>query len=424
MERLPRVSSIFSQTLDRAAYVAYFLGAVLPLVALGYLAHFYVLPTIEDDYVAYGILGVAVSMGTLSLCSFFVLRHTTRQSLQRMDDDNLRLGQLLKVSRSLSFAPHGGEVRSAAVRCALDMTGACAAFVLTRDKSDQALAVRESAGEQAEQLFESHEATIVEMAEVALADTLPVVGRAGEGAAAAVLPIEGQDKGAAVLVGVRRAPAAEFQPAEVDSLSTLASFTSVALRNADLHDARQNFFTHVTDLLTTAVDRYLDRQAGHGHRVAEFSNRIGRVLGLDDGRLEQLHFASLLHDIGMLKIERSIQHNRTACEKHPAIGFRMLSRIRLWEEIAPVVLHHHEWFDGSGYPEGLAEEDIPVEARIISVADAFDAMTSSTSYKPAMSVEEAVGELKGCSGTQFDPKAVDVLVELVASGAIQAATEA
>ena len=192
----------------------------------------------------------------------------------------------------------------------------------------------------------------------------------------------------------------------------------------DLQDARQNFFTHVTDLLTTAVDRYLDRQAGHGHRVAEFSNRIGRVLGLDDGRLEQLHFASLLHDIGMLKIERSIQHNRTACEKHPAIGFRMLSRIRLWEEIAPFVLHHHEWFDGSGYPEGLAEEDIPVEARIISVADAFDAMTSSTSYKPAMSVEEAVGELKGCSGTQFDPKAVDVLVELVASGAIQAATEA
>ncbi len=96
----------------------------------------------------------------------------------------------------------------------------------------------------------------------------------------------------------------------------------------------------------------------------------------------------------------------------------MLARIRLWEDVAPIVHHHHERYDGSGYPEALAGEDIPLESRIIAVCDAFDSMTSNTSYKVAMPVEAAVQELRNCAGTQFDPKIAEVLLDLIEQGVV------
>ena len=94
-------------------------------------------------------------------------------------------------------------------------------------------------------------------------------------------------------------------------------------------------------------------------------------------RLQRLHFAALLHDIGMLKLDSSLQHDSKLCAKHTLLGSRMLGRIRLWQELAPIVHHHHEWFDGRGYPDGIAGEAIPLESRIIALCDAFDSMTSA-----------------------------------------------
>jgi HD-GYP domain-containing protein (c-di-GMP phosphodiesterase class II) len=122
----------------------------------------------------------------------------------------------------------------------------------------------------------------------------------------------------------------------------------------------------------------------------------------------------------MLKIERALHTNERAREQHPQIGARMLERIRLWEDVAPIVLHHHEWFDGTGYPERL--NDVPLEARIIGVCEAFDAMVSSSSYKLAMDVSEAAQELADCAGTQFDPEIVEIFKNLIERGVIQPAT--
>ena len=192
------------------------------------------------------------------------------------------------------------------------------------------------------------------------------------------------------------------------------------MRNSDLRDAQRNFFSHVTELLVTGLDAHLQHQHGHGNRVAQYANRVGRELQLDESQLQRLHFAALLHDIGMLRIDRALLLNAKACEKHPIIGARMLERIRLWQDLAPVVLHHHEHFDGRGYPECLAGEEIPLEARIISVCEAFDVMVSSSSYKIALEVPEAIQELKDCNGTQFDPQIVETFVDLVERGVIEA----
>lgn len=120
----------------------------------------------------------------------------------------------------------------------------------------------------------------------------------------------------------------------------------------------------------------------------------------------------------MLKIDKSIQKNEKACEKHAELGYRMLVRIRLWEDVAPIVHSHHERYDGTGYPEGLAGDDISLEARIITVCDAFDSMTSNTSYKIAMPLEAAVQEVRNCAGTQFDPRIAKTFLDLVEQGVI------
>jgi HD-GYP domain-containing protein (c-di-GMP phosphodiesterase class II) len=114
----------------------------------------------------------------------------------------------------------------------------------------------------------------------------------------------------------------------------------------------------------------------------------------------------------MLKIDQSHQRSPGYFQRHPQIAYRVLSRIRVWEDVAPIVLYHHEWFDGSGYPEARSREEIPVESRIIAVADCYDAMIRPDKHRVAMTSEIAVDEIKSSSGTQFDPQVVVALEQL------------
>jgi HD-GYP domain-containing protein (c-di-GMP phosphodiesterase class II) len=124
----------------------------------------------------------------------------------------------------------------------------------------------------------------------------------------------------------------------------------------------------------------------------------------------------MLHDIGMIKIDPSRHLDLKSVRAHPVLGARMLSRIRLWEPIAPLVLHHHERWDGHGYPEGRSGESIPLEARIITLADAVDAMSRGEGSRAAKSAEEIVKELQLHRGTQFDPVLVDAFAALYSRG--------
>ncbi len=219
--------------------------------------------------------------------------------------------------------------------------------------------------------------------------------------------------------GVLAVVAADRHPllsADAGALETLGTLASVAGRRAQLAQAQRNFFVHVTDLLVAALDAHLDVQSGHSRRVAELANRLGRSLALDEESRQRLHFAALLHDVGMLRIPPARLGDPKAYRQHPALGHRMLAPIQLWSEIAPLVLHHHEWFDGQGYPDGLAGEASPLEARIIGLCEAFDSMTSASSYKPALERAEAVRRIEAGSGTQFDPRVVAAFQALLTSG--------
>lgn len=426
MTQNPRGLSLFSQSIDRAAFVSYFLGAVVPLLTLAYVSHEYVLPSVHDDRTARGLVALLVSVGLLSLASFLVLRRVARQSLARLDAHGRRLEILLDASRSVALAPYSAEVCRTAVGYALPLTHARAAFALVRQGKDEAVHLEGQAGAEAGRLFERHEAALYQALEQAASgggftathEGGPWSGAAEPPAALAAAPLVNGGVVDGVLLAVDAREGRRFSESELSTLSTLAALVSVSRHNADLRDSERNFFAHVTEILVTALDASMDAQRGHARRVACFAGAVGRELSLDDEQLERLHFAALLHDIGMLRIDTRAA-TRAVYRQHAALGHRMLKPIRVWEHLAPLVLHHHEWFDGRGYPEGLSGESIPLESRIIAVAEAFDSMTAAGSYRECVPLTEALGELRAGAGTQFDPTVARVFVQLVERGELE-----
>jgi HD-GYP domain-containing protein (c-di-GMP phosphodiesterase class II) len=169
--------------------------------------------------------------------------------------------------------------------------------------------------------------------------------------------------------------------------------------------------------LAAAVDSRDPHTYGHSKRVATIAEMIGEAIGLSRNELADLRAACLVHDIGKVGIPNSLltkpgkptDEEWRVITKHCAEGARIVGCVRELAPLAPVILHHHEWYDGTGYPEGLKGEDIPLGARIIGIADAYDTMTTPRPYGEVMSQEEALEELRRCSGTQFDPELVEAL---------------
>ena len=420
---MPKGSSLFSDKLDRVTFSTYFLGAVVPLIGLAVVVERFALPTLSDRGEELGLIGLVVFTAILSLGSFLVLRHITRRSLARMDGDNHRLTSLLEISSRLAGVQHLTEATDCAVEQALALANAPAAYLFMRGSDAVPPPMAAAAGRDATKLHERLQPRIDEIPRMVLESRRPLLRAVGSGRdefAALAVPLPGDPAPIGALVAVRPAPAAEFAPEETDALSTLAALAAVALHNGDLRDAQRNFFAHVTDIIVNALDAHLDFHQGHGNRVAQLANRLGRAYAFDDDAMQTLHFAALLHDIGMLRLDRSQQMNRKTCEKHAMIGSRMLGSIRLWKDLAPIVHHHHEWWDGSGYPDGIAGEAIPLASRIVAVCDAYDAMTSQSSYRETRTPEQALAELEACRGSQFDPAVVAAFRTLAEAGQLDA----
>jgi putative nucleotidyltransferase with HDIG domain len=410
---------IFSGELDRAAFIVYFLGAVVPLIGFALVVDQFALPTLEDRKNELGLIAGLVSTAALTFGAFLVLRRLIHAALARMKRDNERLAGLLEWSNALGDSAHVSDVLASATARAREIEEADAGYAFLKGDGDGLPALAHSTGADAERLYAAHAGAIEEIVRCAVESGRPAmrVSPTGEMAAAVVpLPANSVAQGA---IAVLRHGSESFDAGELGALATLASMSSVALHNADLRESQRNFFSHVTDMLVNALDSHLGFHRGHGRRTAQLANQLGRRIGMDDEELARLHFAALLHDIGMLKIDASQHMSRDTCLKHCVFGHRMLSRIRLWRDLAPIVYHHHEWYDGRGYPDGKAGAEIPLESRIIAVCDAVDSMTSADSYRTPSGLDEALAELKRCSGGQFDPELVAAFVELARDGMIE-----
>ncbi len=200
----------------------------------------------------------------------------------------------------------------------------------------------------------------------------------------------------------------EFDAEDESLLGGLADQAAISIEHVRLADARNNYFTHVIEILIGVMDTHISIKTGHARRVARYTKLMAQGLGLGEAEQKDLYFAGLLHDIGLLKLDTEGELTRERIELHPVLGYEMIKDIIVWKEIAPIILHHHERWDGRGYPERLEGEAIPIGARIVSVAETFDVLTSKNSYRTPRPYDVAVREIEAHAGTQFDPHVVEV----------------
>ncbi|MEW6585324.1 MAG: HD domain-containing phosphohydrolase [Nitrospirota bacterium] len=183
----------------------------------------------------------------------------------------------------------------------------------------------------------------------------------------------------------------------------------------------EQLFLGLVKAMVSALDAKSRWTRGHSERVALYSSRIAREYGMSEDKIKRMHLASLLHDIGKIgtydylldKPERLTAEEFEVVKKHPAQGHDILKDIKQLKDILPFIRHHHERIDGGGYPDGLKGDEISLGARIMHIADSFDAMTADRPYRPAPGREFAISELKRCAGTQFDTRMVDIFLAVL-----------
>jgi len=206
-------------------------------------------------------------------------------------------------------------------------------------------------------------------------------------------------------------------------IQTYRQFNSLHQRTSMIAEAASRAEQHYVEVLWRIiqfVEARDDYMQGHSERVGELSEKIARKLGMAEEKCKQMMVAGRLHDIGMVAIPSQLVAERArlgvdgfrAVTKHPEIGYEVLRPLQSLSEVLPAILHHHERNNGTGYPGGLAGEEIPLEARILAVADAYDAMTHDRPHRPAMTPLAAMEELRRCTPAGYDPACVKVLSDI------------
>ena len=245
-----------------------------------------------------------------------------------------------------------------------------------------------------------------------------------------VAPLMGPYGAVGVLAAESPKPQA-FNETSLELFATFAHQIAAALENARLSEANRRNFYQTIRALAQALEMRDTYTRGHSERVRTYALRIAKGLEMSPTDLECLEQAALLHDIGKIGVRDSVllkkghldTEERAAIERHPVIGDSILHPVGFLREALEAVLHHHEHWDGTGYPDGLAGERIPLVARVIAVADAYDAMTSDRPYRAALSHPEASREIERGAGRQFDPTVVRAFLRALPEATVESAFE-
>ncbi|TET06896.1 MAG: HD domain-containing protein [Candidatus Atribacteria bacterium] len=232
-----------------------------------------------------------------------------------------------------------------------------------------------------------------------------------------IIPIIVEDK----VIGVINLENTSLSPDTIDLLMSFSEGAAVSINNAHLYKKIKDSYFEIVKALAQAIEAKDPYTHGHSERVMKYSLAIAPRFGLSKEEKESLRFAAILHDIGKIGVRGIILDNPDGLtneeydeiKKHTLIGENIIQPVELLQSIRPLIKYHHEWYNGKGYPDGLSGENIPLGARILAVSDAYDAMESDRPYRKALTEETAIQELKRGSGSQFDPKIVEIFLEIL-----------
>ncbi len=212
-----------------------------------------------------------------------------------------------------------------------------------------------------------------------------------------------------------------FSSTKLRLIEVISDYATSAIQRAQLHERLEETFLETIIALANAVDARDTYTGDHSQRMADLSTKIGMKMGLPKDQIEALHWASILHDIGKIGVPDGILNKKGPLNKeewitmkeHPLTGAQIVAPIKYLEPVSPIIRSHHEKYDGSGYPDGLSGEEIPLGARILAVVDAYIAIRDERVYSQSHTHEEAIAEIRRCSGGQFDPEIVDIFCKTI-----------
>ncbi|MDR1474293.1 MAG: HD domain-containing protein [Endomicrobium sp.] len=236
-------------------------------------------------------------------------------------------------------------------------------------------------------------------------------------------PIKINNKSIGVLTVVALPNGRIFNSKDLDLIVIIADQTALILGNRALYHNLNDFYFEIVKTLIRTIDAKDHNTFNHSERTEQYAKLIAEKLNLSSEIVRKIEFAALVHDIGKVgiaghilnKIERLTEDEKEVLKMHPIIGYNIIAPLTFLSSVAPIVLYHQEWYNGKGYPEGLSGEEIPLGARIISVIDAYDAMTSDRPYRKALGKEYAITELEKGKGTQFDPEVAKTFIDILKS---------
>lgn len=367
------------------------------------------------------IIGIVVGLGGIGV---YLARLLSGQVVSRIEDYGERLDNILKVTRDLREEIHGDILLHRIMECSLSLTESEAGSILLVE--DGKLVFKVVKGPKAGDLEGKTIPADKGVGGWVLGSGVPVLLKdAREDSrfdthvdeatgyktlSMMCLPLK-TETGTIGVIEILNKKRGAYDSRDLELASYLADQAAISLERAKFYDDQRNYEIHLTDMLLDAVDRFLPEKQGHSKRVAGYANMIAKAIEMPERQRRRLYFASLLHDIGFLRISPDTSFDKSIYQTHSAVGYEMLNPITFYRDIAPFVLHHHERWDGFGYPEKLKGADIPLESRIIAVAEAYDSMVSTVSYRMAISRESAIEELQRNKGSQFDPALVEAFAK-------------
>lgn len=364
---------------------------------------------------------VALAMFLVAI-GLYLARVLSGEVIRRIEDYSERLDSILNITRDIREEIYGDILLEKIMNCSLTITGSDVGSILLVEGDNLAfkivkgLPVQQLLGKTIPKdvgvvgwVLKHGEPVLI--ADVKKDERYAPIDEFKGYQPASMLCVPLRTKSAIIgVIELMNKKHGSYDEKDVELTGYLADQAAISIEKAKFYDDQRNYEIHLTDILLATIDQFMPERQGHSKRVARYANIIAKALNMPEERKRRLYFASLLHDIGFLKIPPEKMYEKTAYTMHPLIGYEMLNQITFYRDIAPFVLHHHERYDGEGYPERLKGSAIPLEARILAIAESFDSMVSKTSYKVSVNFDVAIKELLRTKEEQFDPDLVDLFV--------------
>jgi len=418
------VGKNFFENIRRTIKISYFVASIIPLSLLVFIFVKYIFQYFDyetqTNVEIILLLAVAISIFGLILAS-----RATNVSIKSLQDLYAKLNSLVEVSKQFRETLYLDILLENIVRSAIRINSARSGSLLLYDESGN-LKFKVVVGERNQQIKDKVvkrgkgiENWVAESGQPAIVSDVTKDERfdsdfdkeSGFKTESVLCVPLINNKEIIGVIEVLNKRTGEFLAEDEKLLFSLADQAAISIAQSRTFETRHSDIIHITSILIEAQD-YIREKKGHARRVASYVNIIGKQMGVSEADLKNFYYASLFHDIGFLRLEgvdldiQEPQNKEKYTRQHPRLGYDMIKPISLWSAAAEIILSHHERHDGKGYPTAKKENDIPLGARILSVANTFDVLTSEYSYKKRIDYNAAIREIEANAGTQFDPAVV------------------